>query len=65
MSIATEISPDRRGFRGEWVKVYTRSPRKGYCDMTIDWYDEIEAVSKLVEFSENNCAVGHHTLFRG
>ena len=33
--------------------------------MARDWHEEIGSVSKLVEFSENNCAVGLHTLFRG
>src|ERR1700686_3047090 len=31
-----------------------------------EWFDEpIETVSSLVKFSESNCAVGLHTLFRG
>jgi hypothetical protein len=44
------------------VKLLRKS--RGYV-MAADRYEEIRSVSKLVEFSENNCAVGHHTLFRG
>lgn len=33
--------------------------------MTADWHEDIESVSKLVEFAESNCAFGLHTLFRG